>query len=503
MKEKSRFDESGERYRLIFRNAPLGIVHFDDAGVVTDCNDVFVNIIGSSRNALVGLNMLGLPDERIVAVVKKVLVGEMGLFEGDYHSVTGGKTSTVRLIFSPIKDPDGRLTGGFGIVEDITERVRAREALEVQNAQFERANEKLQITLEELERMNEELILAQDELIRANEGLYENEQKYRALFENSPDAIFFMDERFIDCNNQACRIFAVSRDELIGRFPYEFSPELQPDGRLSRDAVEEYVEAALSGTPLSFQWRHVRGDGMQIDTEVSLARMLIRGEKRLTATVRDVTGNVEAKRRIEKSLAEKEILLKEVHHRVKNNLQVISSLLSLQSRFVRDPVDLAIFAESQNRVRSMALIHEKLYQSGDFSRIDFSGYIESMVAELRRSYGNVAGHVAFRIDVQNVHLSIKKAIPCGLIITELVSNAIKYAFPAGSSGEVRIAMHSTGPLTVLVVADNGVGFPPGLDWRKASTLGLQLVISLANQIGGAVECEFENGTSFRIEFPGK
>lgn len=254
---------------------------------------------------------------------------------------------------------------------------------------------------------------------------------------------------------------------------------------------------------MRFRWRHLRSDGTHIDVEVSLARVLMRGNALLIAAVRNVTERIEAERCISESLAEKEILLKEIHHRVKNNLQVISSLLSLQSRFVRDPVDLAIFTESQNRVRSMALIHEKLYQSGDFSKIDFSGYIESMVGELRRSYGGVAGHVAFGIDVRDVRLPIEKAIPCGLIITELVSNALKYAFPDGRKGEVRIAMHTPGSSTVLIVSDDGVGLPSSLDWRKASTLGLQLVHCLTSQVGGTVDCSIENGTSFRIEFTGK
>jgi PAS domain S-box-containing protein len=503
LREKNKFDENGERYRLIFRSAPLGIIHFDAVGVITDCNDVFVNIIGSSRDALVGLNMLGLPDERIVGVVKKSLAGETCIFEGDYHSVTGGRTSAVRLIFSPIKDPDERLIGGFGIVEDITERVRAHEALEVKNVQVEQANEELQATLEELEQANEDLVSARDELIVANERLYENEQKYHTLFENSADAILLMDGRFIDCNNQACRLYGIPREELIGRSPYELSPETQPDGRPSREAAMEYVSKALGGTPLRFQWRHLRGDGAHVDVEVSLARVLVRGKNLLIATVRDITERLEAESRISESLAEKEILLKEIHHRVKNNLQVISSLLSLQSRFVRDPSDLAIFTESQNRVRSMALVHEKLYQSGDFTRIDFSGYIESMVAELRRSYGDAVGHVTFRIDVRDVRLAIEKAIPCGLIITELISNALKYAFPDGRKGEVRIAMHSEGPLTVLVVADDGVGIPADIDYRKATTLGLQLVYSLTGQVGGIIECRTVSGTAFRIEFPEK
>ncbi len=503
MKADNEFNESEERYRLIFQHAPLGIIHFDTNGVISDCNEVFVDIIGSSREALVGLNMLRLPDTRIVGVVEKALAGEIALFEGDYRSVTADKKSAVRLIFSSIKGPDGRVIGGVGIIEDVTMRVRAREALEEKNIQVEQTNEELQATLEELEQTNEELTRTRDELLETNERLYENERKYRALFENSADAILVMDEKFTDCNNQACRLYGVPRDELIGHFPYELSPEFQPDGRSSRAAAEEYVAKALAGTPMRFQWKHLKGGAAPIDTEVALSRVLIREKYLLMATVRDITDRSEAQRRISESLAEKEILLKEIHHRVKNNLQVISSLLSLQSGFVRDPMDLAIFTESQNRVRSMALIHEKLYQSGDFSRVDFAGYMASLVSELRRSYGASTGHVAFMLDVRDVLLPIEKAIPFGLIVNELVSNALKYAFPDGRKGEVHITMNSAGSSTVLIVSDNGVGIPPSVDWEKAATLGLQLVKSLATQVRGTVTCRVENGTEFRIEFTEK
>jgi len=501
LKDDRGFNEGEKRYRLIFHHAPLGILHFDPAGVITDCNEAFVDIIGSSREALIGLDMRRLPDRRIVGVVEAALAGETAHFEGDYRSVTGGKTSVVRLVFSPIIDAGGAVTGGVGIVENVTDRVRAREALEETNRRMEQTNTELQATLEELEQTNEELMRAQDELIETNERLYESERKYRALFENSADAILLLDGTFIDCNNQACRLYGLPREELIGLNPSDLSPELQPDGRASREAVREYIAGALKGAPVRFQWRHLRRDGIQIDVEVSLSRVLVRGKNLIIATVRDITERIEAERCISESLAEKEILLKEIHHRVKNNLQVISSLLSLQSRFVRDPADLAIFTESQDRVRSMALIHERLYQSGDFTRIDFRGYLESMLGELRRSYGTVAGNVEFTLDVRDLRLSIEKAIPCGLIVTELVSNSLKYGFPEGRRGEIRISMRAAGGSTALVVSDSGKGMPADFDWKKAPTLGLQLVNSLAKQVGGTVDCRCDNGTEFRIEFP--
>ncbi len=153
------------------------------------------------------------------------------------------------------------MIGGVGMVENITGRVRTREALEQKNSQVERANEELQSTLEELEQANEELMRSQDELVVANERLYESERKYHTLFENSADAILLIDEVFIDCNNQACRLFGAALEELIGSHPNDFSPEIQPDGRQSRALAEQYLAQALSGTPVRFQWRHGVGTG--------------------------------------------------------------------------------------------------------------------------------------------------------------------------------------------------------------------------------------------------
>jgi PAS domain S-box-containing protein len=201
------------------------------------------------------------------------------------------------------------------------------------------------------------------------------------------------------------------------------------------------------------------------------------------------------------SLHEKEVLLKEIHHRVKNNMQVISSLLSLQSRHLEDSKAIGMFKESQHRIRSMALVHEKLYQSKDLSRIDFGQYIQNLVVYLIDSYQVDSGRVRMKVDVRDAALDINTAIPCGLIVNELVTNALKYAFPGGRKGEVRVSLHpgADGRFT-LTVGDNGVGWPRGADFRKTDTLGMQLVTMLVDQLDGAIELTSKPGTVFRISF---
>jgi len=202
---------------------------------------------------------------------------------------------------------------------------------------------------------------------------------------------------------------------------------------------------------------------------------------------------------IRASLNEKEVLLKEIHHRVKNNLQIISSLLNLQSGYA-DQESAIAFKESQNRIRSMALIHEKLYQSRDLARIDFASYVSSLTTHLARSYTINPG-VDIAIEVDNISLDIDTAIPCGLIINELVSNSLKYAFKDGRTGTVTVSMIKDNGVYMLQVGDNGTGLPPGIDYKNTDSLGLQLVNMLAGQIGGTMELDKSHGTAFRIYFP--
>jgi two-component sensor histidine kinase len=204
------------------------------------------------------------------------------------------------------------------------------------------------------------------------------------------------------------------------------------------------------------------------------------------------------------SLREKDVLLKEIHHRVKNNLQVISSLLNLQSGAITEPAVLAMFSESQNRIKSMALIHEKLYQSKDLAQIDFTEYVRNLTNHLYRSYAVNVNLIKLNFDVENIHLNIDTAIPCGLLLHELVSNALKYAFPNGQKGEIGVRLfRQEGDRLVLLVKDNGVGLPKDLDVKNSKSLGLKLVHILAQQLQGDLNYHSESGTEFSLAFSSK
>lgn len=248
-----------------------------------------------------------------------------------------------------------------------------------------------------------------------------------------------------------------------------------------------------------------------VSTQLELENANMMLNERAKRLQQEINVRERAEEKITASLKEKEVLLKEIHHRVKNNLQVISSLLYLQSRNIKDDETLELFTESRARVKSMALIHEKLYRSADFSNVDFTEYIQDLIHYLLQTYNISGSNIDLQINVEGVGLTIESAVPCGLIINELVTNSLKYAFPNGRAGVLRIDLFSNkekgggdsrGHAYTLVVYDDGVGFSEDPDIDNAESIGLQLVTGLAEQLDGTVELDRKEGTRFCILFNG-
>ena len=246
------------------------------------------------------------------------------------------------------------------------------------------------------------------------------------------------------------------KDELVGQISISNS---------SRDYTEKDLEAIL-----------------RITHFYSMALQKVRDEKEL-----------------KNSLAEKEVLLREIHHRVKNNMQIISSLLNLQIQFEDLDETVGVLKESQGRVKSMAIIHEKLYQSSSLTNINFKEYIEKLILDIFYSYGIITSSIESVLDIKDINLNIDTAIPLGLIINELVTNSVKYAFPE-LSGKIFVELKSNNDLLELTIADNGIGIPEGVDLENSKTLGLQLVNSLVTQLEGELKRDLSNGTEFKIIF---
>ncbi len=227
------------------------------------------------------------------------------------------------------------------------------------------------------------------------------------------------------------------------------------------------------------------------------------GRSRVAGVVQDITERKQAEEALKASLTEKEVLLNEIHHRVKNNMQVISSLVSLQADEVEDAAMGEILQEVSHRVRSMALVHEKLYQSADLARVEFAEYTESLLGYLWRAHGSAASRVRLALDLEPVSLPVDTAVPCGLILNELVVNALKHAFHGHDGGEVSVVLRGdTDSKVRLCVRDDGIGLPEGFDWQQARSLGLHLVQMLSRQLRATVKVSSIEGTEFEITFKG-
>jgi PAS domain S-box-containing protein len=334
----------------------------------------------------------------------------------------------------------------------------------------------------------------------AQEKLRQSEAKFSSAFHASLDAVNINrleDGMYLDVNEGFSRLTGFERDEVIGRTSLELNLWVRPGER-------EYLvrEVRRQGFVTNLEAEFRKKDGSLLTGQMSARLVEVENVACIVNIVRDITERKRAEERLSASLAEKIVLLKEVHHRVKNNLQIISSLLELQSDYMEDEESLRFVRESQNRINSMALVHEKLYQSQNFTSVNLGDYIESLTRFLCSTFLKDTGLISLALDVGDVTLGIDEAIPCGLIINELVSNSLKHAFPDGGSGEIAVSCHeSHDGRIVLTVADSGIGLSPGLDIHSTGTLGLQLVSMLVKQLRGEVEVSGGEGTIFTITFP--
>lgn len=376
--------------------------------------------------------------------------------------------------------------------EDLERRIIER------TAQLETANKRLEDEISVRMKLEEKMRLDAHNLELA-------ELKFRGLIEFAPDSIIIIDKEgnITLINTQAQKMFGYNKDELIGRPIETLIPERFREAHV-RLRKDYYADPRIRPMASGIDILCLRKDGSEFPTEVSLSPMDSRDGLIVISDIRDITDRRQAEERIKASLKEKEFLLREVYHRVKNNMQVISSMLNLQSEYIKDERAVEMCKESQDRIRSMALVHEKLYKSGNLAIIDYDDYIKDLVNSLFSFYEDKTRKIYVNTKVEDVSLSVDAAIPCGLIINELVSNSIKHAFPENirlgdRRCEISITLRPIGQdLIELVVGDNGIGMPAYIDLNKVETLGLRLVSILAKQLHGSIELERKEGTEFRV-----
>jgi PAS domain S-box-containing protein len=360
-----------------------------------------------------------------------------------------GRLIEVLQIVAPIQDSTGRLAGLSIIETDISEQVHA-------------------------------------------------EARFRGLLDAAPYAFVAADNegRIVFVNSALERLLGYSRETLSGQ-PAEM---LFPDHfRGKYPNVGGFIPAPEgNSSDIEADVRALRKNGEEFPVEIAFGSLETKEGTLVLAAIRDIAVRKMADESVRRSLREKDVMLNETHHRVKNNLQVVSSLLSLQADQVQDPMSRRIFLDSQNRIQSMALIHQQLYTAGNFAEIDFEAYLRSLADHLLASCTSEKFSVRVSIDAAGARLGLAEAIPCGLIVNELISNSLKHSFHGRSSGKIQVNCGLLGGRCTLSVDDDGAPLPDSLLANRSATMGVRLVEALTSQLGG--ELQTGSDPKFRITF---
>lgn len=459
--------ESEDKFRHIFEDSPIGISLLGLDGKYSQVNPAYCQMLGYSDSELKKLSVFEITHSHNMSIeisIEKDLMGkiEKGVIN-QYHLEKSyikkdQQTLRVNQTAATIRDSLGNVRYFINMVEDISDRAKAAE------------------------------------------DLRQSEERFRKIFEESPIgmAILGLDQKVIKINAVLSQMFGYSEIELISQ---SLSFLTHPQDQAASDRLAQYL---YRGQLSSYQLEKRCITKNQQIIWVALNASVVKDQDgqilHVLIMIRDITKQKASQELISNSLAEKEILLQEIHHRVKNNLHVIASLLELQARGTHDEHIINLFTDSQNRIHSMALIHEQLCLSPKFEHIDFEQYLRNLIGNLFSSYGVNPMQIKCIFDVEPIHIRFETAIPCGLILNEIVSNSLKYAFQGRDCGEIRIQLHQQDHHLNLVISDNGIGIPPDLDWHKVNSLGLRLVRILTKQIDGNISLDGSQGTSFSLSF---
>jgi PAS domain S-box-containing protein len=460
--------EAESFYRAIVESSDDAIITKTLDGVITSWNTGAEKIYGYNSKEVLGRSIQILqPEEKpddIFNIMNTLRAGKAIDHYETLRKTKDGTIISISLTISPIKNQAGQLIGASAIGRDITERVRFREQLRLANEQIRLAYDRLNLALD-----------------AAHLGSWDLNLKSKQLA----------------CNPQFEKILSLPTTDV-----HDFDSFLNRVNKQDRDRVEEELKAALDGGPeFSSEFR--------IDSEEGIRWIAARGRfiyneqqtaHRMIGILFDITQDKHVQELISSQLNEKEFLLREIHHRIKNNLQVIASLLSLQS--AQAPIEIRrALQEAQNRILSIALIHEKLYSTENLAAIDFKEYIKDLVKILHSTFAHGTNHIRVSVECSGIDVDIDKAVPCGLILNELLSNSFKHAFPGNGRGNVKINVSAPNKKVQMVVEDDGVGIKDDIDISNSQgTLGLKLVNLLVNQLHGTIKLDRSTGTRFEISF---
>ncbi|MCK4312072.1 MAG: GAF domain-containing protein, partial [Candidatus Cloacimonetes bacterium] len=503
MRADNALENSEEKYRLLFEETPVGILTCDINGIIQSINNTALQLLGSpSEEATKQINLLTFPPLKEIGFsddLKHCMNEGREISSEKLYTSKWGKSVFFHYKIIPTLNQEGKITGALCTLEDITEQKRAEE---IQSTIYKISDAiNTTATLDELYQTIHQHLSTVIDTTNFYIALYDEEKEFISF-------PYFVDEKD---SQPAPRKLRKGLTEYVMRTDKAIFVTEESLYKLEEKGEVELLGSSSAlwlGIPLRIEKKIIGVMTVQSYTDSSLYN-----EKDLAILefVSDqVAIAIDRKKKgeqIKKDLEEKIVMLMEIHHRVKNNMQVISSMLKMQSGYIRDEQDRQLFKDSLNRVKSMALIHEKLYQTEDLANIDFSEYINSLAMHLFSTFGIDKFDIQLDTKVRDVSLDINTAIPCGLIINELISNSLKYAFPHGEKGKITVNFiwkedteFHDGKIYTLVVKDNGVGFPADIDFRNTESLGLQLVNTLVEQLHGNIKLNGEEGTSFEIIF---
>ncbi|MCK4694572.1 MAG: PAS domain S-box protein, partial [Candidatus Cloacimonetes bacterium] len=489
--------ESEGKYRLLAENTLDCIWKMDKDLKFTYINQSILPLLGYTREEWTGSKLAEHCSKKEMQHFIDIVEGELrkkdtysAMFEMNLiHK--DGREIPLEILGKILLDESNKVTGFQGNARDITERIQADR---IQKTLYDISN-----ALNTVGNLHELFIKIREYL----GNVIDTKNFYIALYDEKNDVIslpFEVDEKdkyeSFPAGKTLTKYVIQLEKHLFA--PLKLQDELTEQGKI--EVIGTPSEIWL-GVPLKVE-NSVIGviavqsyDDPNLYTEKDLEILTFISEEIALAIK-----HKQAEEQIKKDLEEKKIMLQEIHHRVKNNLQIISSLLNMQSSYIKDDEDKMLFQESRNRVLTMALIHEQLYRTEDLSSIDFNNYVKSATRHLMASYSVDPNQIRVRFDITEISFDINIAIPCGLIINELVSNAMKYAFPENKKGEIFISIKHIDDSYRLFVSDNGVGMSKKTKLNNPATLGLQLVDALTKQIHGAVEIDRKQGTKFTITF---
>ncbi len=521
--------QSEEKYRMLIDNMQDGVFIIQD-GKIQFVNEAFARTAGYTVEETLGrdfLNFIAPEDkERVIDNYSRRLAGENVPKEYEFNILHKDGARIVVNVNVGLITYLGR-TAHMGTIKDITERKQAEEALswqvEINAAMVELSGTLLSpATVEDISALVLDHAKALTNSPYGYVGYIDPKTGYLVCPTMSRDMMDIC--KVADKNNILKEFRGLFGWVITNRKPVLTNDPVNdprstgtPPGHiaihrflsapamLKRKLVGELSVPSSVGNKIHVMRYYDKGDLVGQIALANSSREYTERDLALVERLADIyaiaINRYWVEEQIKESLTEKEVLLKEIHHRVKNNMQIISSLLRLQSRDVTEKKYIDMFTDSQNRITSMSLIHEKLYQSKGLAKIDFDDYIRDLANGLFQSYG-ANGNIKLIIDVRDVSLGIDSAIPCGLVVNELVTNSLKHAFPDGRRGEVLISLHPTdGNMIELIVSDNGVSIPEDIDIRKTESLGLHLVtILVENQLHGEINLNRSKGTEFLVKF---